>query len=412
MSLAEGVSARIVYKAYATGVITSNTQPVSGVDPGQSGGQILRRVGSTLSLSRDTFQSNEIRSDRQIGDYRLGTKRVQGNVSGEFSPSTWWDFFEASCRTTEVAAPSFSNSDFTSVSADNTTSKFSFTSGDPTTKLTIGQIVRFTNLSDAGNDAKNFLVVGFGGTSNRDVTVYPAPDTMSADNAFTAVGFKSITVPSSSFTSRKFALEIYNSDLDMARLFTECRIGGFTLNLPASGMATMEVPVMGRDMETLEASNAPFFTSPAAETTTGVFAAVNGLLRLNGATIGVVTGLSIQMNLNPSADPVVGQDIVPEIFLGRANVTGQVTADLQDFDLVNNFVDEDEIDILCYLTTSNASAADAVSIYLPRVKFTNADVATSGEGAQTVTLPFQALKYTGAAAGVPATTIQIVDTVA
>jgi hypothetical protein len=33
MSLAEGVQGSIIYKAYSTGVITANTQPVSTVDP-------------------------------------------------------------------------------------------------------------------------------------------------------------------------------------------------------------------------------------------------------------------------------------------------------------------------------------------------------------------------------------------
>ena len=33
MSLGEGVSCRVTYKAYSTGVIQSNSQPVSAADP-------------------------------------------------------------------------------------------------------------------------------------------------------------------------------------------------------------------------------------------------------------------------------------------------------------------------------------------------------------------------------------------
>lgn len=412
MSLAEGVSARIAYKAYGSGVIASNAQPAIVSEPGASGAQTLRRVSSSLKLGKDTYQSAEIRSDCQIGDFRHGTKRVTGSVSGELSPLTYADWFEAAFRGTwEAALSGLDETDFTSVAADSGTSKFTFAGGDPVALgLRVGHIMRFANLSAAGNNATNYLVLGFGGTSNREVTVYPAPTTMSADTAFTLVTAGSrLSIPSSGHVSRKFGIEIFNEDIDVARLFTECRVAGFTMQLPASGLGTIEFPVMGRDMEVLEDGDAPYFTSPTAETTTGIVAAVNGLIRVNGVTRGVITGLNIQMDLSPSSDAVVGQDFVPEVFLGRANVTGQATAFFEDGDLIGNFTDEDEIAILAYLTTTNAPNSPALSIYLPRIKFSDADVATTGEGGQAITMPFQALKSNGAA-GIDATTIQIVDT--
>src|SRR5262245_49358224 len=143
MTIAENVSARVAYKAYATGVISSNSQPVSSVDPGATGAQALRRVTSTLKLGKDTYTSAEIRTDRQISDFRHGIKRATGGIiSGELSPGTYWDFFEASLRGTAAVAATASQTDFTSVSADNATSKFTFTAGNPATKFRIGSIVR------------------------------------------------------------------------------------------------------------------------------------------------------------------------------------------------------------------------------------------------------------------------------
>jgi hypothetical protein len=216
-------------------------------------------------------------------------------------------------------------------------------------------------------------------------------------------------VPSSGHVSRKFAFEIYNEDIDVARLFTECRVGGFTMQMPASGMSTIEFPVMGRNMELLEDASAPFFTAPTAETTTGIFAAVNGLVRVNGVNQGVITSINVQADLSPSSDPVVGQNFVPEIFLGRFNGTGQMTAFFQDGVLVNAFTDEDEISVLLYLTTESDPDTPAMTVFMPRIKFSDADIATSGEGGQSITLPFQCLKSSGAP-GVDATTMQIVDT--
>src|SRR5215211_4039342 len=416
MSLAEGVSGSIRYKQYATGVITSNTQSVSATDPAVTGGQILRRVSSSLKLAKETYQSAEVRTDRQISDFRHGVKRVTGSLSGEFSPKTYFDLLEASFRATKTATLSLSNTEFTSITSDNATSSFTVTGGNPVTSgLRTGDIVRFANLAAGANNATNFLITGFSTANNRVISVYPAPVTDAApDSTFqvTSNGTtgKAIFVPSSSFVSRKFAFEVYNSDLDVTRLFTECRIGGVTVQLPATGLGTIEVPVMGRDMETYTGASAPFFTAPTAATSTGIFAAVNGLLRVGGATVGVVTGLNVQMDLSPSSDAVVGQKFVPEIFLGRANVTGQVTAFFEDLTLINYFKNETEVSILAYLTTTTTQPAPAVSIYLPRVKLGDGNVSDSGEGGQAITMPFQALLHPGNTTGDEATTIRIVDT--
>jgi hypothetical protein len=57
-------------------------------------------------------------------------------------------------------------------------------------------------MSDTDNNSKNFFITGFGGTSNRDISVYPAPDTMTADTTFSlATVGKSLIVPSSNFVS-------------------------------------------------------------------------------------------------------------------------------------------------------------------------------------------------------------------
>lgn len=413
MGLAEGVAARITAKWYPSGVITpgADVSPVSSL--GESGGQILRRVSSTLALNKDTYQSNEVRSDRQIADYRHGVRRVQGNIAGEWSPATYADFFEAAFRGTWASAIAKSDSELTSVSADANASTFTFGGGDPVSEgYRVGMVVQFTNLSESANNSKNFLILSFSGANNRTMEVYPAPTTMGADSAFniTTTG-KSLIVPSSNHVSRKVGIEIWNEDVDIARVFTECRVGGFNLQLPPTGMSTVDFTLLGRNEWLFEDSNAPFFISPTDATTTGIFAAVNGLLRVGGETVAVVTGLNVSMNLNPTADPVVGSDLVPEIFLGRANVTGQMTAMFQNATLLNDFINESEIQLLAFLTTTSADDTPCSALYLPRVKLGGADLQTQGEGGQLITLPFQALKSTAttASTGIEQTTIQLFD---
>jgi hypothetical protein len=414
MSLAEGVQARVTYKAYSTGVITAGTQPVSASDPGASAGQILRRTTCTLDLKKDTYTASEVSTDRQISDFRHGKKHVDGSLNGELSPGTYFDFFEAACRGTKGAAVALTESDLTSAVLDNTAATVVFGGGNPhTLGLRVGDVIRFTNLATAANDGINFLITSMSAANNRTVGLYPAPTTETIDSAFnvTTVG-KSIFVPSSSFVSRKFGVEVYHSDVDVHRFFTELRVGGVKFNLPPTGLATLEIPMMGRDMETASGASSPFFTSPTAATSTGLTAAVNGLVQVAGVTQGVITGASIDFSMAMSGDAVVGQNFIPEIFLGRADVKGQLTAFFQDLTLLNYFVNETEVSLLFYLTSSSSAAADAITIYLPRVKLGGATVGITGEAGQAVTLPFQALKYATAGTGIEATTIRITDTAA
>jgi hypothetical protein len=413
MSLAEGVAASIRYKFYASAAITPGTLATSSSALGVTSAQVLRRVASTLALTKDTYQSAEIRSDRQVADFRHGVKRVTGNISGELSPLTYEQLFEASMRGTWAAAITATEADFTSVTADSPTSKFTFTAGDPITKgFRVGMGVRFTDLSTAGNNSTNFIILAMGGTNGREWTVYPAPTTMGADAAFslTSVG-RSLIIPASSHVSRKLGIEIYSEDTDVSRLFCECRAGGFNVQLPATGMATVDFEYMGRDMETYTAGSAPFFTSPTAATSTGITAGVNGLLRVSGETVAVITGLNIQHQAALEGPAVVGSNLVPEIFVGRHMVSGQMTALFEDVDLIDDFRNESEIEILAYLTTTSAVNSPAMTFFLPRVKLGGADLQTAGEGGQTITLPFQALKYETAVAtaGIENTTLQIWD---
>lgn len=413
MSLAENVSARVTYKAYATGVISSNSQPDSYSDPGVSGGQILRRVTSTLKLGKDTYQSNEVNAHRQISDFRHGVKRATGGiVNGEFSPGTYWDFFEAALRGTAAAAVSKSQVEFTSLAADGTLSTLTAAGGNPVTEgFRVGSIVRLTGMTTTANNSKNFLITGFSGTQNRVIGVYPAPTTESADVSFTIaeVG-QSLIMPETGHVSRKFAIEHYFEDIDIARLFTEVRVDGFNLQLPATGLATVDFTGMGRDMEVYDGTDSPFFTGPTAASTTGLAAAVNGVLYVQGTRVGVCTGLNIQAALNAQSPAVVGQNYVPEVFLNQLNVTGQATILLEDATFINYFKNETAVSLLCMLTANNDNDSPAGSIYLPRIKLGDADSPLQGEAGIIQTCPFQALKFATAGDGIEATTIRLHDT--
>lgn len=408
MSLAEGVSATIAYKVYSSGVITSNTLADTATDPGASSAQFLRRVSSTLALEKNTYQSAEIRSDRQIVDFRHGTQRVAGRVAGEYSSATYFDFFEAICRGTRATVVSIDQSTLTSI-ASSSAGTITFTGGDAVTAgLRVGYVIRITGSTGNAIDGENFLITSISG-SNRVLHVTPNPATTTASTTFSvAVPGSQIIVPSSGFVSRKFGFEVTHEDLNISRLYTECRLGDVQLRLPATGLSTIEWGVMGRSQ--LDTDSGSYFTSPSAATTTGIFAAVNGALLVNGVKQGVVTAADMAMNLRPEAADVVGQNFPAEIFLGRADLTGTLTAFLDSNTLIADFVNESELSLLLELTATSAVNSPANILFVPRLKLSSAAVNLTGEAGQSVSFNFQALKYVGASPGVAATTFQLHDT--
>src|SRR6187399_2576544 len=54
-----------------------------------------RKPGTTLALTKDSYASEEVRSDRMVSDSRHGIRRSGGDVVTEISPGSHADFMEA-----------------------------------------------------------------------------------------------------------------------------------------------------------------------------------------------------------------------------------------------------------------------------------------------------------------------------
>lgn len=107
------------------------------------------------------------------------------DFSVEFSANNGasWSSFDSEDLVDIVLSKS--NTQFTSVTASNANSSFTFAGGDPYSEgFREGQLILWSNLSVGGNN-KIFNIVSFDGTSNRTVIVDPAPTDMTADSAFT-----------------------------------------------------------------------------------------------------------------------------------------------------------------------------------------------------------------------------------
>jgi hypothetical protein len=66
-----------------------------GTTPATPAMTLIRHSGMSLALTKDSLQSDEVRSDRQIADFRHGNRTVGGDISAELTYGEQDDFLEA-----------------------------------------------------------------------------------------------------------------------------------------------------------------------------------------------------------------------------------------------------------------------------------------------------------------------------
>lgn len=75
----------------------------SGVTPASGSLKIFRATKSGLDINIGTLQSEELRDDAEVADFRLGTRHVEGTASAEFSVDTFDLLIAAALRSDFVS---------------------------------------------------------------------------------------------------------------------------------------------------------------------------------------------------------------------------------------------------------------------------------------------------------------------
>ena len=397
MATASGISKVVSYKKETSfGTLPSPT----------TGGQTLRRVSSTFNLTKETYQSEEIRTDYQLVDFRHGVRSVEGSISGELSAGTYADFLaSALARNWTAATPSALGS--TTIASVGGTYTITRTTGSwLTDAVRVGNVVRLTGFATANNNA-NLLVIALTATVATVVAlnnVQLTPETVASGGAFVATG-KTTYAPTTGHTDDSYTFEEWYSDIGQSEVTVGNKVNTVGIALPATGLTTIDLSFMGQDLKQRGVSQ--FFTSPSAQNSNGIFAAVNGALIVNGAPVALVTGANFNINRNMTSEAVVGSNIKPEIYEGRIIVDGDFTTLYQDGTFAGYFDTEAEISLVVALTANSLPNSEFMSFTIPRLKLST-DTKDDGEKGIVSSNSFQALKGNGAN-GFEATTLMIQD---
>jgi hypothetical protein len=409
MPIASGIAKQVRFKREAT----FNTAP------GAASAQLLRNIESGINVEKDTYQSAEKRSDYQISDYRHGVRKSNGTIKGEISPKTYSDFISAALRRDFTAGVSIAGVSVTiAVGAlVNGVQQYTVTRAAGsylTDGIKAGDVTRLTvGALNASNINKNLYVISLTApvltviVLNSTAMVAEGPIATTTVSVF---GKKTFT-PTSGHTDISYAIEHWYNDMSLSELYTGTKVNSIDLSLPPTGMATIDVGMMG--CGSITTAGAAYYTAPTASPTTGVTAAVNGVLYVGGVAVATCTGLSFKIDGGYSADPVVGSNFMPAIFPGRVNITGQFTAYFDSATFRDAFLNETELALSSVLTADNTATADFIAFNLPRIKLGSAS-RSDGEKGIIVTADFQALFNGNGGAGTASeqTTLSVQDSAA
>ena len=389
MTIASGVEKKVILAPQAA----KGTCAVAAL----ATAQFLRRVTSDLNVTKETYQSNEIRADRQVGDFRHGVQSVEGAISGELSPGTYKLLMAAILRKVWVAAKvGGPESDVTAASTSGASG--TFTSASTATFITdglkIGDVIRWTGFTagGAGNNARNFLITALTGLVMTGTMLDGSPVVAkAAGDSVTATGVgKKVWTPATAHTEDWFSIEHNFSDVDLSEVFWDLKVNTMAVKLPATGLATIDVGMMGLNHTNYASANAPYFTSVLAATAGGVLAAVNGALYVGGTKIALLTSLDFDVAGGLTAEAVVGSNVKPDIFDGRVVVKGNMSVFFENATFRDYFINESEVSINCVFTDDNSATADFLAFSMPRVKVGGASK-DDGEKGIIQTMPFVAL---------------------
>lgn len=396
--MAQGINKVITYKAEATW----------GTKPAASGAQTIRRVTGSFQLEKDTYASNEINTAQQVEDFRHGTRRASGSLSGEISGGAYEDFMAAAVR--KAFAAGVTTGAIAVIAAAETAGVSTFvrsTGSFITDGFKEGDVINVSGFTEDDNNGL-FVIVSVvaltltvehfdeGGTLTTEAE---------GDTVTILVKGQKTYVPTSSHTDTSFSIEEWNSDDEISQVFLGMQVDTMSVNIAPNSMATVEFGFMGKDAEQATASQ--YFTSPTAQTAEGVYSGPDGLLLINGVANRKVTTMSLSLANGISQEPVIGSTSIGAKSRGKVNVTGSLSAIFDDTTILNYFDGETEVSLTYALLS--ADGTEAFSIHLPRVKL-GSGTRDDGEKVVILSADFQALREISGSTTVDPTTLAIQDT--
>lgn len=377
MPIASGANAIHAYEIEVT----------RGTTPG-SAGTTIRGTQFAINLTKNLLESEEIRTSGQVADQRHGFNQIGGSLGAQLSFGDHDELLESALRNDWETAPTISGSPDLAIAAATPTGFATITrsAGDfGSDGLTAGDGFVASGFATAGNN--RFWVVATVGTTT--LTVYDAGGLASTDGSASGPAMVVMDRLRLGNSMKTWSLERQLTDLTTPQyqVFTGVAINSMQFTISPESIVKLAAEVIGMAGGEFSASSA-WGGAPSAVSSNQVFAAFEGEFLIDETAVTTVTSFDFTVNNNRSTAAVVGSKFTPDIFEGTANVTGNLTAFMDDGQvLYNAFVNETESRWMFEFGEPDGGT-NKMWVWLPRLKVNGGelDPPQSGPIPQTATI--------------------------
>ena len=391
MTIANAINKKVVVAQQAA------EGSIAAVDAASA--QYLRFLKFTQNQTNETYTSNEMRPDQQVGDVNIGPQDGNGACGGELEAGTY-EMFEAAIIRKDFVAGEVSGPDSDITAAVTVGAGATFTSAVTATHITddlkVGDVVRFTGFAAAGtdataNNAHNFLITALTETVITGIFINGVAAIAKAETeavTTTVVGMKT-WVPATAHLEEWFTIEHLFSDVDLSEVFWDAKVSSMSVKVPASGIPTIDFNILALQMTAKAAGDSPYFTGPAAITTTEVVHSGKAIILVSGVEQLLATGIDFEIiGNNTPMGAVVGTNIKPGISDGRLEVKGNLSIIFENDTIAGYFRAGTTVTISVVIPETDAADSEFLAFHFPKVKLTGS--ARDGDKEIVQSIPFQA----------------------
>ncbi|WP_338700752.1 phage tail tube protein [Bradyrhizobium sp. 26S5] len=383
----------MVYQSNSAGRVAYKAQAGLGQVAAAGAGAIALPIsgGSGAKLSKAATESQTIRNDGMSIRGRHGTQKTSSSYNAEMWLGSHDAIIEAIMRGTWDATPlNKTQADFTSLTtvADGIV----VANGSPIDMgFKVGDIIRATNLPDAGNNGRNLRISALSSTKitvPETLIVNAAPDT----NCTIARPGKRLVNPAA-LVRRYFGIEEFESDIGKSTVLDDFVWGTGKFSMAPNGIITFDAGGIGTGKIRPLNAGVPYFTDPQGANGTP-FAVVDATIRLGGVDLVELTSFDLSLDIQPSAPDAFGSGNIkyaPDVFTGPLRVSLNLTMLRKDLQLLTDFVAETQYSLNILAVDNMAEPKDFMSITVPNFTLGGVDPsAFSNQGGgrtQTITIP-------------------------
>jgi hypothetical protein len=340
----------------------------------------VRHTGTTLALGKTTHVSEEIKSNRQIQDFRHGQKQIGGTVDFELSYGSLDEQFEAALGGTWAAkfAP-YVIASLVISNAGTLTAASSFVES-----LEVGDVIQLSG-GDLDSANAGMLRVTAAGTGQLSVVGLNTLVSETATNVTVTCLTQELKagVERRSFTAMR---EFTDQTAEPLHFLFGLEINNLSLKVPLDGIVTGSMSYVGKSLSITD-SVPP--NTLVESNDNRVFDSFTGVLQDGNDVLATVTEFSFTLENGITPRFAVGSDeVIGPGTIGRSNASGQIVTYFEDADLLRKFIDESQSSLKTRFIDRDLNA---YRIKFPKVVYNGGQPDVKGAGEVMTTLPFQAI---------------------